>query len=162
MAGRITPPDRPLDGSAFRFGVAVARFHVNITSKLLDGALACLAEHGARDVRVEWVPGSFELPLAAQALAERGDIDAVITLGCVVRGETPHFDFICAEAARGVMDVMLGSGVPVSFGVLTTDTMEQAEARAGGAVGNKGYDAAISALEMAALLERVETGESPC
>ncbi|MCA1830094.1 MAG: 6,7-dimethyl-8-ribityllumazine synthase [Actinobacteria bacterium] len=156
MAGRISPPDQPLDASRFRFTIVAGRFHEHVTARLVEGALDCLEKHGVANVPVEWVPGSFELPLAAQAIAERGDVDAVVAIGCVVRGETPHFEFVSSEAARGLMDVMLDTGVPVSFGVLTTDTMEQAQARAGGSAGNKGWDAALGAIEMAALLRKIE------
>ncbi len=138
--------------------IVVARFHLDITEALLDGALRCLREHGAPDPRVEWVPGSFELPIAARALAIEG-ADAVIALGCVIRGGTPHFDYVCNETARGIMDVMLETDVPVSFGVLTTDDHDQARARAGGAEGNKGYDAASSAIEMASLMKRIASYE---
>lgn len=158
MAGRTTPPSARLDASDLTIAVVVARFHQEITMSLLDGALKCLAEHGAPDPRVEWVPGSFELPIAARALAIEG-ADAVVALGCVVRGGTPHFDYVCNETARGVMDVMLETDVPVAFGVLTTDDIPQAQERAGGREGNKGFDAALSAIEMARFMKRVASPE---
>ena len=156
MAGRTSPPDKPLDASGARFAVVAARFNERITERLVAGALRCLEEHGAGSVRVEWVPGAFELPVAAQAIAEGGEVDAIVAIGCVVRGETPHFDVVAHESARGLMDVMLDTGVPVTLGILTTDTMEQADARAGGAMGNKGWDAAAAAIETAELLNRLE------
>jgi 6,7-dimethyl-8-ribityllumazine synthase len=154
MTGQRTRPDEPIDAGGVRIGVVVARFHLDITEALLDGALRCLKEHGAPDPRVEWVPGAFELPIAARAMAIDG-ADAIIVLACVIRGGTPHFDYVCAETARGVMDVMLETDVPIAFGVLTTDDHEQARARAGGSDGNKGYDAALTGIEMALLMERI-------
>ncbi|MGH7480629.1 MAG: 6,7-dimethyl-8-ribityllumazine synthase [Longimicrobiales bacterium] len=138
-------------GTGRRFALVVSRFNGEITEELLDGARAVLLEHGvaAEDIAVLRVPGAWELPLGAQTLAATSDVDAVIALGCVIRGETPHFDYVAAEAASGLQLAALETGVPVSFGVLTTDTREQAEARAGGARGNKGAEAARSALEMA-------------
>ena len=136
-----------MDASEFSFAIVVARFNEAITSKLLEGATAALQKCGAGGVEVFQVPGSFELPLAAKIVAE--DYDAVIALGAVVRGETPHFEYVCSAAAQGLQDVALESGTPVAFGVLTTDTLEQAAERAGGAHGNKGWDAALTAIEMA-------------
>lgn len=138
-----------------RVAVIVARFNFEITGKLLEGAQKALAEAGAETVDVFEVPGSFELPLAARALACAKKHQAIVALGCVIRGETPHFEYVAAEAARGLQQAALESGVPVAFGVLTTDTTDQALARAGGEHGNKGYDAAMSAVEMARLMERV-------
>jgi 6,7-dimethyl-8-ribityllumazine synthase len=135
------------DARGLKFAVVVARFNAAITEKLLEGARQALAEAGAAAVEVFYVPGAFELPLAAQRLVKTHD--AVIALGAVIRGETPHFDYIAGEAARGLQQVALEHNVPVAFGVLTTDTYEQAEARAGGSHGNKGYDAAMTAVEMA-------------
>lgn len=157
MSGPMTRADQRLDASSLHLAIVAGRFHAAITEKLVEGAVACLKEHGARGFEVDWVPGSFELPLAARALAGRPGVDAVIALGCVVRGETPHFEFVSAEAARGIMTVSLETGVPVSFGVLTTDTLAQAESRAGGAQGNKGWDAALVAIEMALFLRKVQT-----
>ncbi|GIX22511.1 MAG: 6,7-dimethyl-8-ribityllumazine synthase [Gammaproteobacteria bacterium] len=138
----------------WRYGLVAARFNAAVVDRLLEGALDALRRHGAADrqLTVLRVPGAFELPLASLRLAESGAVDAVIALGCVIRGDTPHFDYVCAESARGLMEAGLRSGVPVIFGVLTTDTLEQAEARAGGACGNKGADAACAAMEMLAVL----------
>jgi 6,7-dimethyl-8-ribityllumazine synthase len=138
-----------LDARGLKFAIVVARFNRAITSHLLEGARQALEHAGADGFEVFEVPGSFELPLASKVLARKGGYDAVIALGCVIRGETPHFDYVSAEAARGLQQVTLETGVPVAFGVLTTDTVEQAEARAGGKHGNKGYDAAMTAIEMA-------------
>ncbi|MGH0028689.1 MAG: 6,7-dimethyl-8-ribityllumazine synthase [Myxococcota bacterium] len=140
-----------------RFAVVVSRFNHLLCVRLLEGCTAELARRGAdpSDVHVAWVPGAFELPLAARALAATGRYDAVITLGAVIRGGTPHFDYVCSGVTDGVMDVMRDTGVPVAFGVLTTDDVEQALDRAGGAVGNKGEEAALVAIEMARLLPRL-------
>jgi 6,7-dimethyl-8-ribityllumazine synthase len=138
-----------LDARGLTFAIVVARFNGAITGKLLEGAREALQKAGAAGHQVFHVPGAFELPLAAMKLARRGGYDAIIALGAVVRGETPHFDYVAGEAARGLQRVALDTGVPVAFGVLTTDTWEQAEARAGGAAGNKGFDAAMTAIEMA-------------
>ncbi|HEY2804989.1 MAG TPA: 6,7-dimethyl-8-ribityllumazine synthase [Gemmatimonadales bacterium] len=132
----------------YRVGIVVARFNESVTSRLLTGAEGCLEERGVakerRDVR--WVAGAWEIPVVARAMATAGGYDAIIALGAVIRGETPHFDFIAGETARGLMDIQTAYGVPVGFGVLTCDNMEQALARAGGAAGNKGFDAAEAAL----------------
>jgi len=125
----------------------VARFNSGITEKLLEGAREALTKAGASGIEVFHVPGAFELPLAAQKLAK--SYAAVIALGAVIRGETPHFDYVCDAAAHGLLQVSLETGTPVAFGVLTTDTLAQAEARAGGEHGNKGYDTAMTAIEMA-------------
>jgi len=137
-----------VDAKGLKFAIVVARFNSAITEKLLEGAREALAKTGADGVEVFHVPGAFELPLAAKWLAH-GGYSAIIALGAVIRGETPHFDFVAAEAARGLQQVALECNIPVAFGVLTTDTLEQAEARAGGKHGNKGYDAAMTAIEMA-------------
>lgn len=141
-------------GENKRFGIVVSRFNEFITSKLLGGALDTLKRHGVSEdaVTVAWAPGAFELPLVAKHMAASGKYDAVITLGCVIRGATPHFDYVAAEAAKGVGHVMLETGVPVLFGILTTDSIEQAVERAGTKAGNKGSDAAMGALEMANLI----------
>ncbi len=144
-----SPDSARVDARGLNFAVVVARYNREITGKLLAGARAALRETGAAQVDVFDVPGAFELPLAAQRLARRGGYDAIVALGCVIRGDTPHFDYVAGEAARGLQAVALETGLPVAFGVLTTDNAEQAEARAGGAVGNKGYDAAMTAIEMA-------------
>jgi 6,7-dimethyl-8-ribityllumazine synthase len=142
-------------GEGRHIAVVVARFHEHVTTKLLDGALAGLRAHGVAGeaVDVAWVPGAFEIPLAAQRLAATGAYDALICLGAVVRGETAHFELVAAEAARGAAEVGREAGIPVIFEVLATETLAQAEARAGGAHGNKGWDAAEAALEMADLLD---------
>ena len=140
-----------------RFGVVVSRFNEFITSKLLAGCLDSLERHGvpSEAVDVAWTPGSFEIPAVAKRLAESGRYAAVICLGAVIRGSTPHFDYIAAEVAKGVAQVGLASGVPTVFGVITTDTLEQAIERAGTKAGNKGADAAQSAIEMANLFDQL-------
>jgi 6,7-dimethyl-8-ribityllumazine synthase len=145
------------DGSDLRIAIACARFNGGITAKLLAGALRKLDECGvAMDGRtVVWVPGSFELPLAAQALARSGDFDGVICLGAVIRGETAHFDFVAGECAAGLQRVQLDSGLPVAFGVLTTENLWQAQERAGGSLGNKGEEAVETVIETANLLRRL-------
>jgi 6,7-dimethyl-8-ribityllumazine synthase len=135
------------DAKGLRFAIIVARFNSGITEKLIAGAQEALTKAGAMSVQVLWVPGAFELPFAARKLAKA--FDAIVALGAVIRGETPHFDFVAGAAAQGVQQVMLETGTPVAFGVLTTNTLAEAEARAGGAQGNKGYDAAMTAIEMA-------------
>jgi 6,7-dimethyl-8-ribityllumazine synthase len=144
-------------GEGRRVAVVVARFHEQVTAKLLDGALAGLRSHGVADdaVDVAWVPGAFEIALVAKRMASTGAYDAVVCLGAIVRGETAHFDLIAAEAARGAAEVGRETGVPVIFEVLATETLAQAEARAGGAHGNRGWDAAEAALEMADVLDRL-------
>jgi 6,7-dimethyl-8-ribityllumazine synthase len=144
-------------GDGLRIGIALARFNRAVTDRLLAGALEALGAHGVADdaIDVASVPGAFELPLCAQRLAMTGRYDALVCLGAVVRGETPHFEFVAGEAARGIAAVARQHDLPVAFGVLTTDTMEQALARAGGSAGNKGYDAALTALEMVQLFRAV-------
>ena len=136
------------DASGLKFAIVVARFNSGITEKLLEGARGALTGAGAAGIAVFHVPGAFELPLAAKWLAH-GGYDAIIALGAVIRGDTPHFDFVAGEAARGLQQVALECNIPVAFGVLTTDDVAQAEARAGGQHGNKGFDAAMTAIEMA-------------
>jgi 6,7-dimethyl-8-ribityllumazine synthase len=138
-----------------RVAIVAARFNEFIVSKLIGGALDGLKRHGVGDddISLAWVPGAFEIPLAAKRLASRDDVDAVICVGAVIRGSTPHFDYVCAEASKGIAQVSLASGKPVIFGVLTTDSIEQAIERAGTKAGNKGYDAAVSAIEMVNLLK---------
>jgi 6,7-dimethyl-8-ribityllumazine synthase len=147
-----------LVGTGLKVGIVVGRFNEFITSKLLGGALDALKRHGVEEssVDVAWVPGAFEIPLIAQKLAKSGKYDAVITLGTVIRGSTPHFDYVCNETAKGVSSTALNTGIPVIFGVLTTDTIEQAIERAGTKAGNKGWDAATSAIEMANLVRNIE------
>lgn len=142
-----------LVGTGLKIGIVVGRFNEFITSKLLGGAKDALKRHGVSEenVDVAWVPGAFEIPLIAQKMANSKKYDAVITLGTVIRGSTPHFDYVCNEAAKGVSNTALNSNIPVIFGVLTTDSIEQAIERAGTKAGNKGWDAAVSAIEMANL-----------
>ena len=145
------------NGDGLRMGVALARFNQAVTDRLLAGALEALAKHGVAEdaIDVATVPGAFELPLCAQRMASTGRYDALVCLGAVVRGETPHFDFVAGEAARGLADVARSHDLPIGFGILTTETMEQALARAGGDRGNKGYEAAVTALEMVQVLRAV-------
>lgn len=142
-----------LDGRHLRVAVIASRFNETIAKQLVDGAVDCLVRHGVAedDLSLVWVPGAFELPAAALRLASSGEVDAIVCVGVVIRGDTPHFDYIAARAAAGVGEAGAASGVPITFGVLTTDTREQAEERAGGKLGNKGFDAALAAIEMAAL-----------
>jgi 6,7-dimethyl-8-ribityllumazine synthase len=145
------------EGRGRRIAVVVSRFNEHVTSKLLEGALDCLRAHGIAedDLVVVWVPGAFELPLVARRLAASGDHDAVICIGAVIRGDTAHFDHVAGQAATGIRAAAEATGVPVIFGVLTTDSLEQAMDRAGGAHGNRGWDAAMAALETASVLERL-------
>ncbi|MGE8205018.1 6,7-dimethyl-8-ribityllumazine synthase [Heyndrickxia sp. NPDC080065] len=146
-----------LVGTGLKIGIVVGRFNEFITSKLLGGALDALKRHGVNEesVDVAWVPGAFEIPLIAQKMAKSDRYDAVITLGTVIRGSTPHFDYVCNEAAKGVAAISLNTGIPVIFGILTTDSIEQAIERAGTKAGNKGWDAAVSAIEMANITKLV-------
>jgi len=146
-----------LSAKGKRFAVVVARFNSLITKQLLEGALDCLKRHGAveKDIEVAWVPGSFEIPAMAHALAKSKKFNAVICLGALVRGATPHFDHIAAEATKGIAQVALETGVPTAYGVITADTLEQAIERAGTKAGNKGWDAALSAIEMADLFDQL-------
>lgn len=144
-------------GTGLRLGLVVSEWNAEITTALRDGAVETLLKHGVafKDIREEPVPGSYELALGAQLLLEQGPLDGVICIGSVVRGETPHFDFVCQAAAHGIMEVGLKTGVPVIFCVLTDDTLEQARARSGGKHGNKGVEAAVALLKMAALRKQV-------
>ncbi len=146
-----------LVGGGLRFGLVVGRFNEFISSKLLSGALDALKRHGVLedDVEIAWVPGAFEIPMIASKMAALQRFDGVICLGAVIRGATPHFDYVAAEVAKGVAKVGLDSGVPVIFGVITADTIEQAIERAGTKAGNKGWDAAVTALEMANLTKEI-------
>ncbi len=146
-----------LTAKGLKFGIVAARFNDFITGKLLDGAVDALLRHGASesDIEIVKVPGSFEIPLAAKVLARSGKYNAVICLGAVIRGATPHFEYVSAEVSKGVAAVSVESGLPVIFGVLTTDTIEQAVERAGTKSGNKGWDAALSAIEMANLMRQM-------
>ena len=140
-----------------KFAIVAGRFNEFITGKLIEGAMDALKRHGAADDAIDlaWVPGAFEIPLVAQKMAQSGKYDAVICLGAVIRGSTPHFDYVAAEASKGIAHVMLATGVPTIFGALTTDTIEQAIERAGTKAGNKGFDAAMSAMEMASLMKQL-------
>lgn len=142
-----------LIGEGLRFGIVVGRFNEFISSRLLSGCLDALNRHGVddKDIHVAWVPGSFEIPLVAQKMARSAAYDAVICLGAVIRGATPHFEYVSAEVSKGIAKVALDTGVPTIFGVLTTDTIEQAIERAGTKAGNKGWEAAVTAIEMANL-----------
>ncbi len=146
-----------LDASGLRFAIVCSRYNHFVTEKLLDGALDALTRSGASDddITIAFVPGSFELPLAAKKMAESNDYDAVICLSAIIRGATPHFDYVAAEAAKGIAQVCLQTGVPVIFGIVTADTLEQAIERAGTKMGNRGFDAARSAIEMANLMKQL-------
>lgn len=148
LEGKLTAKD-------MKVAIVVARFNEFITSKLLSGAVDCLVRHEAKDedITVAWVPGAFEIPMACKKLAESGKYDAVIALGAVIRGATPHFDYVCAEASKGIAQVSMQTGVPVAFGVLTTENIQQAIERAGTKAGNKGVDCAMSAMEMVNLFK---------
>ena len=147
--------DVNLIATGLKFHIVIGRFNDMIGKQLLDGAVDGLVRHGVldADISVTWVPGAYEIPLVAKTIAERGNVDAVITLGAVIRGATPHFEHVAGAAARGVADASMATGVPVIFGVLTTNTIEQAIERAGTKAGNNGYSAAITAIEMAKTLK---------
>jgi 6,7-dimethyl-8-ribityllumazine synthase len=147
-----------ISAKGFNFGIVVSRFNDFICSKLVEGAMDALKRHGVDEnkVSIVKVPGSFEIPIAAKRLARSGKYDAVICLGAVIRGATPHFEYISAEVAKGIALVSLESDIPVTFGVLTTDNLEQAIERAGSKVGNKGWDAAVAAMEMVNLLGQIK------
>jgi len=150
VQGKLVPTGK-------KFGIVVSRFNEFISNKLLGGALDALNRHGVNDddITVVWVPGAMEIPVAAKKMAESGAYHAVIALGAVIRGSTPHFDYVANEVSKGTAQVALATSVPVVFGVLTTDTIEQAIERAGTKSGNKGFDAAVSAIEMANLMEQL-------
>ena len=145
-----------LVSSGIKVGIVVARFNEFITSKLLSGAMDGLLRHNVQeeDIQVAWVPGAFEIPLIASKMAKSGKYDAVICLGAVIRGSTSHYDYVCNEVSKGIAQISLSTGVPVLFGVLTTENIEQALARAGSKAGNKGYDCALSAIEMVNLMRQ--------
>lgn len=142
-----------------RVGIIAARFNEFITSKLLGGAIDCLNRHGVPEdqVHIAWVPGAFEIPLIASKMANTGKYDAIICLGAVIRGSTTHYDYVCSEVSKGIASVSLKSDIPVMFGVITTENIEQAIERAGTKAGNKGYEAAISAIEMVNLIKEIES-----
>ena len=148
-----------LNGDGLRIGVVVAEFNEFITSRLLEGAKTALVSHGVSEdnVTIAWVPGSFEIPLVAREMAQSGQYDAVICLGAVIRGETDHYNHVAGEAAKGVANASVSTGIPVIFGVLTTDTVEQAINRAGGKQGNTGYNAGVSAVRMVNLMRSLDT-----
>ena len=147
-----------LNGSGLKIGIVAARFNEFIVSKLVSGAEDCLYRHDVakEDVEVAWVPGAFEIPLVAQAMARTKKYDAIICLGCVIRGATSHYDYVCNEVAKGIAKVSLDENMPVMFGVVTTENIEQAIERAGTKAGNKGYDCAMGALEMVSLLKGIK------
>ena len=146
-----------LQAKGLKFGIVISRFNEFITGKLLDGAKDALIRHGAKeeDIDVAKVPGSFEIPLIAKKLAAKGVYNAIICLGTVIRGATPHFEYISAEVSKGIASASMETGVPIAFGIITCDTIEQAVERAGTKSGNKGWDAAMTAIEMAQLLKKV-------
>ncbi len=146
-----------LIGTGKTFGIIVSRYNSFITKRLLEGAIDGLVRHGVKeeDIGVFWVPGAYEIPITAQKVIQRGKYDAVICLGAIVRGETPHFDFVASESAKGITQIGLSSGVPVIYGIITTETLEQAIDRAGAKTGNKGTDAALSAIEMVSLFGQI-------
>jgi 6,7-dimethyl-8-ribityllumazine synthase len=150
-----------LDATGMRIAIVAGRFNDHITTPLLEGARSTLAGAGLDDVRVHWVPGAFEIPLVARRLATTGACDAVICLGAVIRGDTPHFEYVAGECAAGIMRASLDTGVPIVFGVLTTDTRQQALDRVGGCEGHKGEEAANTALEMVELLRRLPKAGNP-
>lgn len=147
-----------LSAAGKRFGIIVSRFNELICRKLLEGGIDCLVRHGAKaeDIEIAWVPGSFEIPVATQKMAKTGRYDALICLGAVIRGATPHFEYIAAEVTKGIAQVSLEFGLPIAYGVITPDTLEQALERAGTKAGNKGWDAALSAIEMSDLFTKIK------
>lgn len=149
--GKMTSKD-------MRIGIVVARFNEFITSKLLSGAIDALTRHDVNEdsIDVAWVPGAFEIPLIAQKMAKSGKYDAVIALGAVIRGSTSHYDYVCSEVSKGIANVSMNSDIPVMFGVVTTENIEQAIERAGTKAGNKGYDCALGAIEMINLIREIE------
>lgn len=160
--GEYEPGDGPLDARGMRLAIVAGRFNSHVSTPLVDGALGALAELGLsrEDVPVHWVPGAFEIPLAAKRLAASGRVDAVICVGAVIRGETAHFEYVAGPCAAGVAQAGLDTGVPVIFGVLTTDDEQQALDRAGGSAGNKGDEAARTAVEMVSLLRVIDKGDA--
>lgn len=152
---RVTEGDFRVEGK--RFVLIASRFNKTVVDHLIEGALDALRRHGVPEENIElvWVPGAFELPLAAREVARRGGVDAIVALAAIIRGATPHFDHVASACASGIQRVALEEGVPIAFGVLTTETLEQAFERAGTKAGNRGFDAAMAAMEMASLLERL-------
>ncbi len=146
-----------LDGTGHRFAIVCSRFNKPIVQRLLDGALESLGQHGARGVTVAWVPGAFEVPLAAKRFAESSEFEAIICLGCVIRGETAHFDMVATQSASGIMQATLSTGVPIIYGILTTETVEQAERRSGIKGKNLGSEYAEAAIEMVNLFDNISS-----
>ena len=146
------------NAEGMKIGIVAARFNEFIVSKLIEGARDALLRHDVKDENIDlaWVPGSFEIPVACKHLAESGKYDAIIALGAVIRGSTSHYDYVCAEVSKGVAQVSLNTGLPVMFGILTTDTIQQAIERAGTKAGNKGYDCALGAIEMVNLIKKAD------
>ncbi|HIE59098.1 MAG TPA: 6,7-dimethyl-8-ribityllumazine synthase [Persephonella sp.] len=146
-----------LSAKGFRFAIIVSRFNSLITEKLLEGAIDCIVRHNGdeKNITIIRIPGSFEIPLTAKKLAKSGKFDAVICLGAVIRGDTPHFDYVANEVTKGIAQVSLETEIPISYGILTTDTIEQAIERAGTKMGNKGFDAALTAIEMVNVLNQI-------
>ena len=147
-----------LTAEGMKFGLLASRFNEIFVSKLVDGSVDCLKRHGTseQDIELAWVPGSFEIPLAAKKMANSGKYDAIICLGAVIRGSTPHFDYVSSEVTKGIASVSLESEVPIMFGVLTTDNIDQAVERAGSKAGNKGWEAALGAIEMVSLIKKFQ------
>jgi len=147
-----------LNAEGKHFAIVVSRFNDLVTTRLLDGAIDCLKRHGAADENIEvaWVPGAFELPIVAQKLARTGRFDVVTCLGAIVRSDTPHFDYVAGESSKGIARVGLDTGVPITFGIITADTVDQAVQRAGVKAGNRGWDAGMNAIEMASLMSSIE------
>lgn len=150
-----------LNGEGLRIALLASRFNETITKSLLDGALSALRRHGLDDasITIAWVPGAFELPLTAKRLAATGEFDAIVCLGAVIRGATTHYDYVCSQSAAGIARASLETGVPIIFGVLTTENIEQAIERSGTKAGNKGFDSAVAAIEMADLLRQLPKGQ---
>ena len=151
LEGKVVAPE------GMRVGIVASRFNEIIVSKLLGGAVDGLVRHGVEEEQITaaWVPGAFEIPVTAQRMAQSGQYDAVICVGAVIRGDTSHYDYVCNEVSKGIAQVSLAAGIPVLFGILTTENIEQAIARAGSKAGNKGYDCALSAIEMVNLLRQI-------
>lgn len=147
-----------LNATDLKFGIVISRFNEFISSKLLSGAIDALVRHGAKEdnIEVAWVPGAFEIPMIAKKLTEKAKYDAIICLGTIIKGDTPHFDFVAAESAKGIAQLSISASIPVSFGILTTNDVEQAIERAGLKSGNKGFDAAVTSIEMANLMKQFD------
>jgi 6,7-dimethyl-8-ribityllumazine synthase len=147
-----------VDGTGKKFGIVVSRFNSFISERLLEGCLDCLHRHGVRDedITIARVPGAFEIPLIAKKMIQKGNVNGVIAIGAVIRGATPHFDYVAGESAKGIAQISLEMGVPVVYGIVTTDTIEQAVERAGSKAGNRGADAALAAMELANLVDEIQ------